>query len=250
MTINSETDYVYIICPRCGTDTNLAAQPTCESCGYEVPYVFFIPPDAKWDYEPELVKILKSHDNLRIMGRYAGEHPEKLKELNHCRYLYLSEYKGFRFDCLEGFNQLQVLELDELDFKNLQHLGYALNLQSLSIMDCDEFESTDGIATLSSLRILDITTESKKFKSFEGVQALSELIYFRFEGKSMESIDFLSRLKNLKIVVLPTKVLDKNLAPMLELTNLEELYIRKNSFDKAAIQNFSQARPNCKLVLW
>jgi Leucine-rich repeat (LRR) protein len=249
MTISSITKNIYIICPICGTDTNLAAQPTCEKCGYEVPSAFIIPPDAKWDYEPEHVKFLKSHDSLRLMGRYAGEHPEKIKELNHVKYLYLSRYPEFSFSFLEHFNQLEVLELNEIAIENLQKIDMAMNLQSLSIMECDSFESLSGISTSKFLKILDITA-CKKFKYFEGVQTLSQLIYFRYEGKNMESIGFLAGLKNLKVVALPTKVLDRKLDAVLGLPNLEKLCIRKNSFDKATIQNFSQAKPDCKLVLW
>lgn len=249
MTLSSETDYVYNICPRCGTDTNIAAQPTCEKCGYEVPYAFFIPPDAKWDYEPELMKILKSHKSLRLMGRYAGAHPEKIKGLNHAKYLWLSKYPKFSFAFLEGYDQLEVLELDEVAIKNLQYIDNLRNLKSLSIGECDEFESLIGISKSKSLKVMRIFA-CKKFKYFDGIQELSQLIYFLYEGKSIESIVFLEELKSLKKVALPTRVIDRNLAPMLELPNLEELCLRKNSFDKATIQNFSQARPNCKLVLW
>lgn len=227
----------------------MAAQPTCEKCGYEVPFAFIVPPDAKWDYEPEHMKLLKSHEGLRLMGRYAGEHPEKIKELNHLKYLYLSRYQEFNFSFLENFNQLEVLELNEIAITNLQKVDVAMNLQSLSIMECDDFESSGGISAFKFLKVLRIFA-CKKFKNFEGVQDLSQLIYFLYEGKSMESIDFLTGLKDLRVVALPTKVLDRNLAPVLELPNLEKLCIRKNSFDKATIQNFSQARPDCKLVLW
>jgi hypothetical protein len=116
-------------------------------------------------------------------------------------------------------------------------------------MDCDQFESTEGIAASRLLRILDITTD-RNVKSFAGIQALSQLIYFRYEGKSMDSIGFLAGLSNLKVVVLPTRVLDKDLEPMFALPNLEELYIRKSSFDKEAIQRFAHAKPDCELVLW
>ncbi|MCF6297807.1 MAG: hypothetical protein L3J08_07480 [Flavobacteriaceae bacterium] len=119
----------------------------------------------------------------------------------------------------------------------------------MSIGEYDEIESLKGISASKFLKVLRVFA-CKKIKDFEAIQYLSQLIYFLYEGKSIKSIDFLIGLKNLRVVALPTKVLDRNLDSVLSLPNLEKLYLKKNSFDKATIQNFSQARSSCKLVLW
>jgi Leucine-rich repeat (LRR) protein len=243
-TIQSLTGVVHIICPTCGTNT-IGDEKNCSTCGRELPFAFVIPYGAKWDYEPALVKILQDHQSLRIMGKYSGKDPDKLSCLSHVTYLYLSRYP-LKTKFLKAFDTLNVLELDYLKVDSFEGIANRRNLESLSLVECDVPEGIALLRSCQKLRVLNLALS--KIKSYEGLQHLVSLIYLRFEGDTLASLNVLGELQNLKTLIINSKVHDKSLKPIYN-KPLSKLLVKRGNFSKEEVEAFKEAQPKCKVIL-
>lgn len=244
MTIQSEDGYVRVICPYCGENTH-SVPGSCCICGGQLPLAFVIPYEARWKYEDELLSVLKEYTALRLMGRYEGKNPEKLTILSHLQYLYLSRYPDFSFKFLSNFNDLEILELDFISIESLDGVESAIALKSLSLTECRRITDASALAKCSKLRVLDIAL-CNKLTLLDPVQDCKQLLYFRYEGKQLQSIDFLKGLRNLRTVILNAKVESQDIEPIVDLS-IEKLLVKKRSFSNGEIERFQLGNPECKV---
>lgn len=242
--IHSTTEFVTPICPDCGYNTvgNLVA---CPSCGWKLPFAFIIPYESLWGFETELVQLLLQYDSLRLMGRLKGKDPNKLRLLSHAKYLHLSRYPigDNQFD---QFDRLEVLELDCSKVNSLGSIAACANLKSLSLIECKIHDDFTVLTRCRKLRVLDLSLS--KFESVKGLEQLDQLIYFRIEGGRMDSLHFLSSMRNLKTLIINTKVLDKSLSSIMNL-ELERLVIKRGNFSKIEIAQFKENCSSCSILI-
>ncbi|MGV3754691.1 MAG: hypothetical protein ACO1QS_04865 [Verrucomicrobiota bacterium] len=242
--ISSQTGYIHVICPACGHNTIEIKGGAC-LCGKPLPFAFIVSYAAQWGFTPELEEIFSQNTALRLMGKYAGKTPERLSLLTHAEYLYLSRYPEFSFTMLAEFSQLQILELDYMSLKNLSGIEHLNSLQSLSLIECRAIDNIEALSENPNLRVLDIAL-CNRLTRLEPVRACRDLLHLRYDGHILEDVDALSGLRQLKCLILNTKVLSKDLGPICGLP-LEKLVIKKNSFPKEQISDFVAKHPECNV---
>jgi len=243
--IESEVDYIPIDCPDCGTST-FGDSKSC-TCGRPLPLAFIIPYEAKWRFEPEMNAILAEHTGLRLMGRYYGKSPEDIMQFNHVEYLALSRYRGFSFDFLGDFSKLTILELDFTRIQSLDGVEQVTSLESLHLTECRTLESIDALSQCSYLRALRISL-CNKLHCLDAIQHCASLRFFGYEGNFIESIDFVRNLRELKVLVLNTKVKSRDLEPLLRLRP-RKLLLKKSSFPAASIRRLESEMSDCEIRL-
>src|SRR5262249_40010454 len=122
-------------CPSCTKYVQADLTPRCPYCGYDFPLSYTIPYAEQWRFTEPLVDEMTKYKGLRLMGKYIGKHPERICEMVHVRYLYLSRYSGFDFNWLAPLKMLNSLELDYAPVKDLSGVGRLASLVVLALTE-------------------------------------------------------------------------------------------------------------------
>jgi len=245
-TIPSAEEHIPVVCPECFRSTFEAEDGRC-SCGWELPYAFVVPYDAKWCLEAELVELMKKFDSLRLMGKYCGKNPERLSELSHVKYLYLSRWDGFSFEQLAGFDNLNVLELDYLRLGSLAGVCRLPLLRSLVFTECSGMADISELSECRNLSVLNMSL-CKDELALQHVGMCGSLGYFKYEGREIPSLRFVSHLRKLRTLIINARVTDRRLPSAAGLC-LRKLLLKKSSFDKEDLASYRAGHPECEVTL-
>ena len=116
-----------------------------------------------------------------------------------------------------------TLKKFKLEYSNLTSLSGNKSIEAISINDIDE-ERLAMFATLPNLKYLQISTnQQKEIPNLSFLKSLEVLILANF--KKVENIHFVAGMKNLKTLYIYGINNLYDLAPISDLTNLEELFI-------------------------
>lgn len=239
-------DPIHPPCPVCGSPTIGRREPTC-SCGWPLPRPFVIPYSTPWSFTPELTQTLKQHEALRLMGKFRGSNHEQIRALHHVRYLYLSRFPQFTVALLADFDRLESLEIDMTGVRDLAGLERLSALRALSLTECRKLEELSALKRASQLVVLDIAL-CNRVRDLSAVAACSALKWFRFEGKELTNLSFMSGLRSLHTLILTCAIRSGDLSPLVGLP-LKRLVLRRRAVQPTALEEFRSSTPSCKIDL-
>jgi len=129
------------------------------------------------------------------------------------------------FDMLRMFPRLSFLDLRNTNIDSLTYLEKTTGLETLELGLCRKLESLDGIERLTALGRLDID-----------------------ELRSIPSIRPLAALRHLRrLNMRDTRVVDGNLSPLMQLSELEDLMLMDDYGDQPA--EVARRLPHCKMMV-
>ncbi len=246
--INKRLGYVNSVCPVCldrSFDQNWDGKSLC---GYQFPLSYIVDYGVSWDFSDEFIDELKQYKGARLAGAFKGKQPERLKELAHLTQLFISRYHGFSFGYLDNFEELDILDLDMVALETLDGVSRLRNIRSLALTECKQLTSLESVETLN-LRILSITL-CNKISDLERIREMDTLRSFRFEGKFIRDLVFLSGMESLEHININAKIESRDLAPIYNIKQLKKIGVKKTGFKKTDFVSLQEALPNCDIVVY
>lgn len=236
-------------CPRCLTWAGQGVE-TCPVCGYPVPLGYVIPyDDPPWEYSDELVALLRKYGLLRLMAKYAGRDPGRLRELHHCQRMYLSRYKGFAFASMESFASLESLELDQAPIEDVDGVQHLPALSILALTECRQLERIDALAHCPSVKSLSLAL-CNRVQDHSPIGKMTGLQELTLEARQLHDLEFLRTLPALRsIAVGLDKLLSADLEPLFTLDGLTHLAIRKKLTKKKDVERMHERWPGAEIVV-
>lgn len=243
--MNTHVGITNTLCPKCLTsnyDDNWDGK--CK-CGYQIPIDFIIDYVSKWDYSDDLLINFKKYKGLKFSGAYKGKAPELLENLSHLRHLFISRYKGFKFEYLANFDELEIFKIENTEIVDLIGLELVKKLIQLEISECRNLLYIQSIKKLN-IKVLKIS-ECHNIRDFEMIGNLKNLRHLNIYGKSLERLSFLKDQKKLEFLNLNIKIEDKDPEPLFDLKRLKTLSFKSKSFGKAGLEKLGEMLPNCEI---
>ncbi|MCC6180032.1 MAG: hypothetical protein IT305_32360 [Chloroflexi bacterium] len=241
------TRYAFV-CPDCGRIPAAGSEPTDCECGYSYPKTYVVPYDSPWSFDEPFWTELRSHRALRLLGRFVGGDPARMRELKHVEYLALSRYPGFGFRLLEEFKELRVLELDFLQATTLDGIE-ALPLTALGLTELKYLQDINALRGLGLLVLRMALCD--KVEDYDPIGDLRCLQRFDLEAKVVPSLEFLQRVGTLRRVGLAAgKATGDVVAQLSGLRHLERLGVSKRLIGRAGVRRLQEALPHCAIDAW
>jgi hypothetical protein len=236
-------------CPRCLTWAGEGVE-ACEGCGYAIPLALVLPyDDPPWEYTESLMQRLDGYEALRLMARYAGRSPERIGELERCRRLYLSRYKGFRFEALRTLRGLEDLELDYASITDVDGMR-DLRLSILKLTECRRLGRLDGLAGCATVKLLSLAL-CNAVKDHSPIGALAGLQSLFIEAREVVSLDFVRGMHDLRSITLGVdRIATGGLQPLFDVSGLREIVLRKNLVKpKVMLPRLRERFPDAEIVI-
>jgi len=162
--------------------------------------------------EPKNTIDFNNFPYLEDLGISWSEKIKNIENATNLKSLWLSKYKATSLERFKNFNKLTFLYLYLPSIISLKGIDGLYSLKELNIDTASKLESLEGLnEKLSNLECLYIYS-SKNLHDYSLISKIVSLkqLELRKTGDA-ESINFLSKLTNLKKVVLGFKVVDGNM---------------------------------------
>lgn len=163
---------------------------------------------------------------------------ETLPKLENVKYLMTTHQIDQEFfEAICKMKNLEGIYIKWGKVESLDNIANLNNLKHLYFGSNPRIESIEGIPNLDKL----ITLELENFKNCKDLNKLEKLnnlqslsIVASIDGPRIkfENLNFLSKLYNLKVLELDVSLKDKKIEPILELKNLEKLWIPEHLYKK------------------
>jgi hypothetical protein len=236
------------MCPECA-NAPVGEIERCPRCEYAYPQTYVIPYDCAWSFATPYESNLRAHSGLRLMGKFVGEHPERLQELTHAEYLYLSRYPKLTFDWLRGYGRLRVLELDFLQITSFAGIQEASRLSVLAVTELRRLSDLSALAGLSLVALR--MGLCNKVEDYSPIGRVQRLRRFQVEANVVPSVEFLAGLADLRELGLAVNRIGGEWIELIAgLKHLEWLGIRKKALPRGGAERLRTALPDCRIDIW
>lgn len=206
-----------------------------------------IPYSYPWAFA-DLWTELQSHVGLRLLGKFVGPDPTRLREFEHLEYLALSRYPQFRFDLLASYQRLRVLELDLLPVSTLDGLDLP-GLVALRLTELTKLRDISQVGRLD-LRVLTIAL-CNKVADYQSVGSIENLERLTFEVRALDSLEFLGTLGKLRRLGLAVDHIGGDaLGGLSALKSLRHLGVRRRILGRSGLARLMEALPGCVVEVW
>ncbi len=189
--------------------------------------------------------------NEHDRSKEIKEWNKKLAELDSVEYLWT--YHKLSQHTFEIITQMKNIRGLNIKWSSVKDISTINNLMELQYLNLGLSSSIESIQPISSMKML-LTFESeglRKVKEWDSISELTQLEGLGISGgmyKSLklDSIQFLSTLKNLRyLFLIATRIVDKNLKPLEVLHQLECLRLA-NEWKESQFEKLRIMLPNLK----
>ena len=248
---NEEDDRIKVICPPyCPDCYKLLLIEKCEYCGYQSLMTYILPSERQWDITNGLEKKLKQYQAIRLMGKYVGKDKEIIRRFNHVQILFVGRYPKFTFEYLSGYDKLKYLQVYNNPIHHLENINLIKNLEFLDLLDCRKLVDLSALSENKTIKGLVISI-CRQLQEYDPIGKMQQLAKLQISEGKIASLNFLKSLKNLKeLSIAAIKIEDKDLSPLMELNNVEEMWLKITSVRKKHYEEIREALPNCKVITW